>query len=129
MFRRSAALGTCCVLLLAACGGGDGGGTEPADEALVAEGEEAFQQYCSDCHGVDLRGTGSGPPLLHPYYAPDHHADQAFFSAAQNGVQQHHWEFGDMPPVQGISDDEIAAVVAYVRHTQEEEGIQEDADH
>jgi mono/diheme cytochrome c family protein len=130
MSPRKLGLVACCALLLAACGGGDGnGGGGTNDSALVEQGEGVFQQNCSHCHGIDLRGTGAGPPLLHPFYAPNHHADQAFYSAVRNGVKAHHWEFGDMPPVQGITDDEIAAVVAYVRATQESEGIEEDPSH
>ena len=38
---------------------------------------------------------------------------------------QHHWDFGDMPPVTGLDEAQIqGAVIAYVRHVQELEGFE-----
>jgi hypothetical protein len=47
----------------------------------------------------------------------------AFVMAAQNGVRAHHWKFGDMPPVEGVTNADILNVVAYVRALQRENGI------
>ena len=66
---------------------------------------------------------GKGPPLVHKYYHPGHHGDAAFFQAARNGVRSHHWRFGDMPPVKGLTDADIKAIVRYVRELQKENGI------
>lgn len=55
-------------------------------------------------------------------YAPDHYPDGAFYAAAQFGVQPHHWNFGAMPP-QEVSEEDVAAIVAYVRSVQRAEGI------
>jgi mono/diheme cytochrome c family protein len=96
------------------------------DPELVAEGEAAYQQTCAMCHGDDLNGTDDGPPFLDPVYAPDHHPDEAFFAAAANGVQPHHWDFGPMPPQPDVTPDEVQAIVAYVRTQQIEAGIIED---
>lgn len=57
-------------------------------------------------------------------YEPNHHGDAAFLLAARNGVRQHHWRFGDMAPVPGLSDDDIAAIVAYVREQQRINGFE-----
>ncbi len=118
------------VILLAivasACGGTE---TSPivslGVEDLLVAGEESYVRFCAACHGPDLRGTTLGPSFLSIIYEPNHHADFAFASAAKNGVPAHHWTFGDMPAIPGISDDEIAAVTAYVRSVQEAEGFDE----
>ncbi len=47
----------------------------------------------------------------------------AFLMAARNGVRSHHWKFGDMPPVEGITDAEVKTIVAYVRALQQANGI------
>ena len=54
---------------------------------------------------------------------PNHHADLAFLLAARQGVRAHHWRFGDMPPVQGVGEQEIEEIVAYVRALQRANGI------
>lgn len=106
------------------------GGTESSPivslvgEDLLVAGEDSYSRFCAACHGADLRGTTLGPSFLSIVYEPGHHADFAFASAAKNGVPAHHWPFGDMPAVPGISDEEIVAVTAYVRSVQESEGFE-----
>jgi len=68
-------------------------------------------------------GTDKGPPLVHQLYVPSHHGNAAFVSAAVNGVQAHHWQFGDMPPVAGITGEQVRAITLYVRWLQEQQGI------
>lgn len=104
-----------------ACGGDD---DEPATEAeILAAGEETYQEICASCHGSNLRGTAAGPPFLHEVYEPGHHPDAAFYRAVQEGVQPHHWDFGPMPPVLTLDEEEIAQVIAYVRSEQRKAGI------
>lgn len=75
-------------------------------------------------HGADATGQeGVAPPLVHKIYEPSHHGDQAFFLAAKQGVRAHHWRFGDMPPVEGITDPEIERIVTYIRTLQRANGI------
>ena len=69
----------------------------------LGKGQILYEKYCSSCHGVQLNGSDEGPPLIHPFYKPSHHGDRAFYRAALKGSRQHHWEFGDMQPVEGIS--------------------------
>lgn len=89
-----------------------------------SQGQTIFEANCAACHGKNAAGReGAGPPLVHIIYEPSHHSDASFFMAAKNGVRAHHWRFGDMPPVEGISEDEIAKVIAYVRALQRENGI------
>jgi len=90
---------------------------------LHAKGNKLYQDNCAICHGETLNGTKQGPPLLHPYYKPSHHADFAFYRAALKGVQAHHWEFGDMPPVQGITREDMDAIVPFIRWYQKEKGL------
>ncbi|PRX35044.1 Cytochrome C oxidase, cbb3-type, subunit III [Meinhardsimonia xiamenensis] len=87
-------------------------------------GKRAFDAFCARCHGQNAAGQeGVAPPLVHRIYEPGHHGDMAFMLAARNGVRAHHWRFGDMPPVEGITDAEIRAIITYVRELQRANGI------
>lgn len=102
-----------------------GGGEEDdppvaGSQAQLDLGEEAFGANCATCHGEGAQGGLAGPPLVHEIYEPDHHPDSAFRAAIANGVTPHHWDFAGMPPIQGPSEDEIDAVIAYVRDRQQE---------
>jgi mono/diheme cytochrome c family protein len=99
------------------------------DPGIVAAGAELFAASCAVCHGTDLLGTTTGPPLLHPYYAPNHHADEAFQRAVAFGVVPHHWNFGDMAPLPHLTREEVAKVIAFVRTEQEAAGIYQDPSH
>lgn len=113
------------VLLVAACGGDATESTPPAQDAeLVAQGGELFRANCAQCHGFDLRGTNTGPSLLSEVYEPGHHGDGAFLVAVQSGSPQHHWDFGPMPPVPGLSEEDVEAIVAFVRERQRIDGFE-----
>lgn len=87
-------------------------------------GQAVFKAKCSGCHGENAGGIqGSGPPLIHAYYKADHHGDMAFVLAAERGVKSHHWRFGDMPPVSGVTRADILSVVSFVRHVQAANGV------
>ena len=108
---------------LAACGSDD---TEPtsASGSQVDRGAEVYAQSCASCHGANLRGSDEGPSMLSIVYEPNHHTDDSFRSAIANGAPQHHWPFGDMEPVEGLSDDDVEAVIAFVRAEQERQGFE-----
>ncbi len=89
----------------------------------AAQGKRLFEKHCASCHGMDLKGSDKGPPFLHPVYEPSHHGDAAFQMAVKNGSRAHHWRFGDMPPVLGVSPDEVVHITAYVRQVQRQNGI------
>jgi hypothetical protein len=57
-------------------------------------------------------------------YASDHHPDASFRAAISQGSRAHHWDFGDMRPVEGLADDEIDRIIAYVREQQEIHGLE-----
>lgn len=109
-------------LLLAGCSSGSSSGTGSAsgDE----QGAALYKQSCGSCHGDDLRGTDRGPSQLSQVYAPDHHPDAAYRSAIENGAVAHHWNFGDMAPVKGLSSSEIDEIIAYIRQQQQEQGFE-----
>lgn len=87
-------------------------------------GKRVFDAKCAACHGENAAGReGTAPPLIHKYYEPSHHGDGAFISAVRNGVRAHHWKFGNMPPVMGVTDAEVKMLVTYVRAMQRANGI------
>ena len=89
----------------------------------LAKGQLLYEKYCSSCHGLKLDGTNEGPPLIHPYYKPSHHGDKSFYRAALNGTKQHHWNFGDMKPVEGMTRKKMDSVVPYVRYYQQQKKL------
>ena len=95
----------------------------PGYVADAARGKALFEQHCAQCHGMGGRGTNQGPPLVHRIYEPGHHSDMAFYMAVKQGVRAHHWQFGNMPPREGVSAEEVADIIAYVRREQRRAGI------
>jgi len=95
----------------------------PDFKADAQSGRALFSSNCAKCHGVNLRGTDKGPPFLDKAYRPGHHGDMAFHLAVSTGVRQHHWRFGDMPAVAGLSGEDVANIIAYVRLEQQKAGI------
>jgi len=103
-----------------------GAGPIPATPKVPAEfqlGEGKFTALCARCHGPQGSGTTQGPPLVHKIYEPNHHGDAAFQRAALNGVRAHHWQFGDMPKIEGATSADVDEIVKYVRWLQRQAGI------
>lgn len=95
---------------------------ELSDQAQM--GKRAYEAKCAECHGKNAAGqNGVAPPLVHKIYEPNHHSDMAFVMAAKNGVPAHHWNFGNMPPVEGLTDGDVKLIARYVRELQRENGI------
>ena len=95
---------------------------ELSDQAQM--GKRAYEAKCAECHGKNAAGqNGVAPPLVHKIYEPNHHSDMAFVMAAKNGVRAHHWNFGNMPPVEGLTDGDVKLIARYVRELQRENGI------
>lgn len=96
-------------------------------EALSARalaGQKTWEAHCASCHGRNAAGQeGLAPPLVHIIYEPGHHGDESFQRAVALGVRAHHWPFGDMPPVEGLSRSDVAEIIAYVRELQRANGI------
>jgi len=124
--RRSMMIGMA-VLFGAGCNPKDNGklaafnpGPTPAE---YREGEGFYNANCAACHGPKGTGTQTGPPLVHIIYEPNHHSDAAFRRAAELGVVPHHWSFGPMPPVAGVTDADMDRIIGYVRWLQRQGGI------
>ena len=109
--------------LWAACGQGVATQEPPPVPAEFRNGEAAFNARCALCHGDRAGGTAQGPPLVHKIYEPNHHGDAAFLRAAANGVRAHHWNFGEMPRIEGVTPDEVQQIIRYVRWLQRQAGI------
>ena len=92
-------------------------------DTLVA-GARLFEARCSVCHGVVAGGTEMGPALVHAVYASSHHADVSFYRAVEFGVRAHHWTFGNMEPMEGVSRADVGAIVRYIRWLQRAAGIE-----
>ena len=97
--------------------------TVPDFSPAAIRGERVYNNSCLSCHGENGAGSESGPPLVHDIYNPGHHDDSSFYRAVRNGVQRHHWQFGNMPPRPEVSDSEVAYILNYVRELQRANGI------
>ncbi len=98
--------------------------TVPELDSTYAAGESLYKANCAACHGESLGGSkGEGPPFVHGYYNPGHHADNAFYRAIELGATAHHWQFGDMPAVPSLSKSEATQIIRYIRAVQSANGI------
>ena len=111
------------LLLLASACGGTTVSAVTAIDGRALDGRGLYAANCAACHGADLKGTAKGPPFLDAISRPGHHADAAFLVAVRSGARAHHWDFGAMVPIPGFTDQQIAAIVAFVRAEQQAAGI------
>lgn len=95
----------------------------PPASVKGTRGETLFNQRCAICHGPNATGSLQGPPLVHRIYEPGHHSDVSFLLAVRRGVRAHHWRFGNMAPVPGLSEVDVKEIVRYVRALQRAKGI------
>ena len=87
-------------------------------------GKRGFEAKCAACHGVNAAGQdGVAPPLVHKVYEPSHHGDESIQRAVSLGVRAHHWPFGNMPAVEGLTRGDIKMIIAYIRELQRANGI------
>ena len=106
----------------------------PERRAALAMGEEVYQSACASCHGLDLEGQPNWrqPGLDGKMPAPPHdasghtwhHSDEVLFNLTKFGLQAFVSESyqSDMPAFEAIlSDDEIWAVILYIKSTWPEE--------
>ena len=95
----------------------------------VELGQRVYAQHCAACHGAKLEGQPQWQKKLPSgrFPAPPHddsghtwhHPDEALFAMTKHGLVPPHAPAGyesDMPAFGGVlSDDEIRAVLAYIR--------------
>ncbi|MBT5513473.1 MAG: cytochrome c [Rhodospirillaceae bacterium] len=96
---------------------------EPQPTPKLNLGKMNYDAFCASCHGKTAGGTDKGPTFISRIYHPGHHGDGAFYLAAKRGALAHHWPFGNMKPIAGITDQQIASIVAYVRAVQKANGL------
>lgn len=96
---------------------------EPEMTPRLNLGKLNYEAYCASCHGKTARGTDKGPTFISRIYHPGHHGDGAFYIAPKNGVRAHHWPFGNMPPVPEVNEQQIGAILEYVRAVQKANGV------
>ena len=96
---------------------------EPQLTPKLNLGKINYESLCASCHGKTAGGTDKGPTFISRIYHPGHHGDGAFYIATKRGARAHHWPFGNMKPIPGITDQQIASIVAYVRAVQKANGL------
>ena len=106
----------------------------PEDPTAVALGQTIYVEQCASCHGVNLEGqpdwrrrlpNGRLPAPPHDETGHTwHHTDDVLFALTQYGVEAFApagYE-SDMPAYEGVlTDDQIIAVLSYIKSTWPEE--------
>lgn len=105
---------------------------DPDDSQQVARGRAVYTQYCAACHGANLEGQPNWQTRLPngrmpapPHDASGHtwhHPDPVLFGITKYGLVPGKYAppsyESDMPAFGGqLSDDEIWAVLAYIKST------------
>jgi mono/diheme cytochrome c family protein len=89
------------------------GPSEPPDAAAL------FAANCAVCHGPAAQGVDDqGPSLLEDQYLADALPDEAVAAAIRDGVASSDDRWAPMPAFPRFDDDELEAVVGYVRELQ-----------
>src|SRR5690349_1399607 len=91
----------------------------PVLSASAADAKALYERDCAKCHGADGKGeTKMGKKLgAKDYTDPKVQAaltDEAAFKATKDGLKDKDGKV-HMKPSEGTSDDEIKAIVAYMR--------------
>ena len=118
------------LLVMVAGRGSDRGSERGAGDIVIPEfspiaqaGNQLYNEFCAACHGENAAGTQAGPTFLNRIYRAGHHPNETFMRVPFQGARAHHWGFGDMPPVEGITQDQVLKIVHYVRELQRANGI------
>jgi mono/diheme cytochrome c family protein len=124
-FRGTGLIALGLAMVVAAAGCGSNGDAAAPQAGGGGDGAAVYAARCASCHGGELQGTDRGPSHLSSVYKPGHHSDASFRQAILRGSPQHHWSFGAMPPVEGMSEGDITAVIAYIRAQQQARGFKD----
>ena len=82
-----------------------------------------FQSTSTDRDAASRFGEGPRDAGSDARAATCNGNDFSFQTAAKNGVRAHHWRFGDMQPVPGVTEKQVEWIVKYVREIQRANGI------
>ena len=88
-----------------------------AGSALAADGTAIFKAKCAPCHGADGQGTAMAPAFkANAFVKSSAEADIAkVIKDGRNGAEKKYKNFAIGMPKQTINDDEVKAVVAYLK--------------
>ena len=86
--------------------------------SLSLGGEELYKKYCSSCHGEDRLGK-SAPPLLPLFFMSK--SDDYLYQVIKNGTI-------GMPSFENLKEEEIKAIVNFIKKPIDEEKIEWGAD-
>lgn len=101
----------------------------PVTHEQIAHGQKVYAEYCASCHGANLEGQPNWKRRLENGRMPApphdesghtwHHSDQDLFAITKHGVggvvpgyESDMLAFGET-----LSDEEIAAVLAFIKST------------
>lgn len=57
-------------------------------------------------------------------YEPSHRSDESHRKAIRFGAAPQHWNYGTMPPNDELDDDQIDAIIAFIRAERERSGFE-----
>jgi len=120
--RRFRALLCAAIVSLSAGACGDGEVAVPDLPGDAAAGAVVYEQGCAGCHGDDGSGADAGPGLLVPEYSLPGFDDTALVTAIVKGVAADEGRYGGMPRIRGLSEQDLADLIAFVRGLQHEAG-------
>lgn len=97
----------------------------PTDEAIIKNGESLFKEYiCNSCHAVDKKVVG--PALAGVYDRREVDWIYSFVKSPGKMINDGDpqavalfKEYNQIMPNQDLAEDQILAIMAYVRHTEE----------
>ena len=126
--------GVLVALVVLGAGCGDRPKADPTNAQQVAAGKQVYEAQCASCHGAKLEGqpnwrqrlpNGRFPAPPHDASGHTwHHPDALLFDIIKRGIGPHAppGYQSDMPAFQGrLSDDDISAVLAYIKSAWPEE--------
>ena len=91
---------------------------------MIAQGGVLFAANYLMPPGADLGGTATGPPFLDVIYAPNHHADEGLPGGRGFRGSTAPLELQDLwHRLAGLTREDVALIVAFVRSEQEAVGI------
>lgn len=105
-------------------GGADGEFLIPSLSTRAQDGREHFAAHCGACHGAYGEGSDIGPMLVHALYGSSVFPDEEILRSVREGAVARNWPFGDMPPIEGTTDDQMILVIDFIREVQAGNGIE-----